>query len=286
MSARRRGLSAGDTARKAEGKGEGNGINTAVTFLQELRHSGPWVLTAIVPDKGTTTVTVQTADAVQAFVQKHDGKCNLYYSVNPTRQAMSKKAAKVDIAAVEYALADLDPDDGETSGAAKTRYLRQLNGTFEPKPTAIIDSGNGIQCLWRLQQPILLGAPIKGADGKLTFSAEDKAKIAGVEARIAAVMERLGSKAGTQNIDRILRLPGTTNLPNAKKVKAGRVPCPTKLIHFNGAAYPLDAFPLPSSDDKPPPPKPDDEKTKGRSEKQFTDLIKMVREGCNEQPLR
>ena len=56
-------------------------------------------------------------------------------------------------------------------------------------------------------------------------------------------MLRLGSKAGTQNIDRILRLPGTTNLPNAKKRKKGRVACPTKLLWFDGASYPLDAFP-------------------------------------------
>jgi hypothetical protein len=56
---------------------------------------------------------------------------------------------------------------------------------------------------------------------------------------------RLDAKAGTQNIDRILRLPGTINLPNAKKAKDGRVPCPTGLIWFNGASYDLHAFPLP-----------------------------------------
>ena len=28
---------------------------------------------------------------------------------------------------------------------------------FEPKPTAVIDSGNGIQCLWRLKKRIALG---------------------------------------------------------------------------------------------------------------------------------
>ena len=54
---------------------------------------------------------------------------------------------------------------------------------------------------------------------------------------------QLGAKAGTQNIDRILRLPGTINLPNEKKRKEGRVACPTKLKWFNGASYPLDAIP-------------------------------------------
>ena len=56
-------------------------------------------------------------------------------------------------------------------------------------------------------------------------------------------MRRLGSKAGTQNIDRILRLPGTTNLPNAKKRKEGRVACQTRLLWFDDVSYPLDAFP-------------------------------------------
>ena len=127
----------------------------AVEFLEKLRPGGPWVLTAIVPDGATTTITARTADQVEAFVGEYNGKRNLYYSVNPTRTAMNKKAKKTDIAAIEYMLADLDPADGETPEAAKARYLEQLNGTFEPKPTAVIDSGNGIQGLWKLQSASL-----------------------------------------------------------------------------------------------------------------------------------
>jgi AAA domain/Helix-turn-helix domain len=163
-------------------------------------------------------------------VRKYDGQRNIYYSVNPTRKVMSKKAKKADIAAVEYLLADLDPNEGESASDGKARYLAQLNGTFEPKPTAIVDSGNGIQCLWRLEKRIEL--PSEAADEL----------IADVEARTAAVMLRLGGKPGTQNVDRILRLPGTTNLPNKKKRDTGRVACPTALVAFNGTSYPLDAF--------------------------------------------
>src|SRR5262249_22911547 len=210
-------------------------FSETISFLTQLRSNGPWVLTAIVPDGRTITISARTTAEINAFVHEHDGKLNLYYAVNPLRNLMWKKAAKKDVAAIEYLLADLDPATGETSEVAKARYLDQLNGSFEPKPTAIVDSGNGIQCLWKLANPIVLPEE----------EAIRKAIIDDAEARTKAIMVRLGAKPGTQNIDRILRLPGTTNLPNAKKRKEGRVECPTKLLAFNGANYPLDAFPLP-----------------------------------------
>jgi hypothetical protein len=122
-----------------------SGTNVAITFLKTLRPEGPWVITAIDPNTpAIETITVRTADEVNAFVRKYNGRRNLYYSVNPTRTALDKKAKKTDIAAIEYALADLDPKDGETSDAAKERYLSQLDGAFTPKPTAVVDSGNGM----------------------------------------------------------------------------------------------------------------------------------------------
>ena len=69
-----------------------------------LRPGGPWLLTAIIPDGTTDTITAQTADEARAFVATYYGQRNLYYSVNPTRRPMNKKAAKTDIAAIEYLL--------------------------------------------------------------------------------------------------------------------------------------------------------------------------------------
>src|SRR6516164_443355 len=92
---------------------------------------------------------------------------------------------------------------------------------------------------------LLIRGPILSAvRQKLHLSpcADSRSQLSDVEARSAELMRRLGAKAGTQNIDRILRLPGTTNLPTKTKLKAGRVPCPTKLLAFNGASYPLELF--------------------------------------------
>ena len=216
----------------------------AVDFLERLRPGGPWVLSAILPDGPIETITALTPSDVRAFVARYDGKRNLYFGVNPTRKALSDKAAKTDIAAIEYVFADCDPNAGETSAQAKERYQSHLE-TFEPVPSFVIDSGNGIQCLWSLTEPLGLGQPARGADGSLSFSTADQSKIEEVEARCAAVMAQLDAKAGTQNIDRILRLPGTSNLPNAKKKREGRVPCAAKLLKFEDVSYRLDAFPTP-----------------------------------------
>jgi putative DNA primase/helicase len=210
----------------------------SINFLQKLRPDGPWLLIAIDPDsRAIAAETVRSLEAAEAFVRKWDGKRNLYYSVNPTWTMLDKKAAKTDIAAIEYMLGDLDPADGETSEAAKARYLKALEH-FDPKPTALIDSGNGLQPLWRLQEHIALGELEAGK-----FTRADQDTIADIEVRIAAIMLRLDAKPGTQNIDRILRLPGTINLPNEKKRKEGRTRCPTKLLWFDDTSYPLDAFP-------------------------------------------
>src|SRR5262245_33681097 len=76
--------------------------DAAVDFLENLRPGGPWVLTAYTADGRITTATVTTEDAAAAFIRRHGPTRNLYYSVNPLRRPMDKKAAKTDIAAVEF----------------------------------------------------------------------------------------------------------------------------------------------------------------------------------------
>src|SRR5712671_6974409 len=268
------------------------GWRVAFDFLQQLRPGGPWLLTAIVPDGTTTSREVSSEADLQAFVILHDGKRNIYYSINPTKRPMSGKASKIDIASVEYVYADLDPRKNETPEAAKARYLEQLNGAFAPKAAAVVDSGNGLQILWRLETPVkMTEAPVpdmvndkgrmvqkKTQKGTPVFKLgpSDQALVNDIEARAKAVTIRLGSVTGTQNVDRIFRLPGTTNLPNKKKLADGRTACPTALIFFNGVTCSIDDFPLPEPEasggaERPAP--------AGRSAPREDEIDRLIREG-------
>ena len=98
----------------------------AIDFLEKLRPGGPWVLTAIMPDGLTTTITAL----------HHGSGRGLHPQAR--RQAQSLLLSQSDADGDEQesgedrhrrdrvALADLDPEDGETSEAAKARYLEQL----------------------------------------------------------------------------------------------------------------------------------------------------------------
>jgi hypothetical protein len=242
-----------------------------IDFLKELR-SEP-LLIAIDPSKDHHNITGCTTHNIEetiAFLSAHEGAYNLYYSLNPTKTAMSKKPSKADIAAVEFLHADCDPTKDETPDAAKARYLGQFDNGFEPPPTVIVDSGNGIQALWRLKEPIVL-------DG-----ADRERLIAEAEARNKDLMERLGTDPSTRNIDRILRLPGTTNQPTKAKLKKGRVPCPASLIKFNGVSYGLEAFPLPAPEEVTKPGSPDDGGHHARQNDNEDKLERMIRDGPTE----
>jgi hypothetical protein len=206
-------------------------LDMAVSFLRLHRPGGPWVLTAIHPDSGKIkTQTFTDIDQARKFIATHNIDHNIYYTLNPTKGPMDSKPTKSDIAEAAWVHNDLDPKGTATSDAAKKRYLDQLRN-YEHKSTFLIDSGNGVQSLWRIDPPV-----------QPDLAAEPEERFAGVEAASRALMVRFGSKAGTQNIDRILRLPGTINWPTPAKRKVGRVACMSRLIKHNDLSYPFEVF--------------------------------------------
>jgi hypothetical protein len=227
-------------------------VASPIDYLKALYPEGPWVLTAIVPDGPVTTRTFARTDdsAAREFVREHIVEQNIHYSINPPKGALSKKAKKNDIDRVEFLHVDVDPDDHESPQDFKARILPSVEA-FDPRPTAIVDSGNGIQMLWRLENPI----PLNGSDS-----------IADIEARNDALAKAFGASPSTRNIDRVFRLPGTINHPNAKKRSVDRAKCHSTLIEFNHSRHPLSAFPPTQK-----------EKTKSEGRSSSTDLPPMLR---------
>ncbi|SED73778.1 AAA domain-containing protein [Rhizobiales bacterium GAS191] len=204
----------------------------AIEFLLKLRPP-PWILFTIASDGQFTTGVAHSIAEADIWVTRNKPTHNLYFQLNPTRP-IRKKPEKDDITAVEFFHTDLDPVGNEAPDIAKARYLKLFDSGEAPVPTFLIDTGNGLQALWRRAVAPPLGE-----------GPERNAAIAVAEARNWRLVLHLGcDDASTRNIDRILRLPGTTNFPNKAKLAKGRVQCPAKLLAFNDVNHPDEAFPL------------------------------------------
>ena len=205
----------------------------ALEFLRRFHNSAPWALTAISTDKKvieTMTFMPGERDAAEGWIEKHNGKLNLYFHVNPVRSLVKKKAVREDIASLSWLHVDIDPRPGEEIPEEQERALRLLTDKLPkdvPPPTVIIFSGGGYQGFWKLVEPLEL-------DG--TEEEFERAKLWNKQ------LEILFGGDNCHNIDRIMRLPGTINIPDAKKAKKGRTKALAKVVEFNDNEYLLDAF--------------------------------------------
>ena len=101
----------------------------ALDFLQCWVASGPWVLTAISPDRtsiNTRTFGPDRLEELEVWLTEHNGKNNLYFHVNPTTRELSKKADREDIAALAWLHVDIDPRAGEDLEEEQARALALL----------------------------------------------------------------------------------------------------------------------------------------------------------------
>jgi RecA-family ATPase len=227
---------AGDTAKGAGGSTHNNptassDTEQAVGFLK--RHSEGWLpewyvqVVAIDPDGAITAMSVHTdrIDELRSFIEQYQGKYGLYFAVNPLRRDPGPKASKADVAALVYHHVDLDPRNHEPLNSEKLRLIAVVEES-PIQPSSVVDSGNGLGVFYRLTEPIL-------HDGN-TEALE----------RINKRLEQYFSADRCHNLDRIMRLPGTVNLPTASKIAKGRsaVPVPARLLKQNSHTYSLEDF--------------------------------------------
>lgn len=204
----------------------------ALDFLERFRPGGPWVLTAIQPDrKAIETRTFRERAQAEAWIERHNGEWNLYVHVNPTLRDLEKKADKEEMAALAWLHVDIDPRVGEDLAQEQARARRLLTTALPesvPPTTAVVFSGGGYQGFWRLAEPFEIS-------GNRERAAEAE--------RWNRQLEVVFGADHCHNVDRIMRLPGTVNLPDARKRRKGRVPTLAELVEFHDdRVYDLSRF--------------------------------------------
>lgn len=181
----------------------------AVGFLKTIRPGGPWVVTGIKVDrKGIDVATFDDEMALASWIATRNGKQNLYWGVNPVLRPLSKKASREDVRAVEWLHVDVDARAGEPPEEELARIRRLLVDECPiVPPTAVVFSGGGYQAFWKLREPIPVDGNVAAAEGAALFNKQ---------------LEHIFGGDHCHNVDRLMRLPGTVNIPDAKKAAKGR----------------------------------------------------------------
>ena len=170
--------------------------NQIVPFLKLVN---PFELRTLVAISETGKVVAKTfsADDTEGMLawvgRMNRDKYNIYFHVNRLKPGVvNRKAKKSDIdCATSF---HLDLDDRNPSALLR---LQNMN----PAPSVILFSGGGYQAFWKLDEPL--------------YDFE----------KAEAINRGLALAVGADdcfNVDRIMRLPGTINWPNAKKRASGR----------------------------------------------------------------
>lgn len=172
-------------------------------------------------------------DAIADYINVWNGLENLYFSVNePQPGAPDGKLSKTHIANIRAVFSDIDPRDGFALSAERDRLHKLANdlSAGPMPPSIVIDSGSGVQMVWKLKAKLPFSGDVDNDPHQK--AAEELGRGMGLE---------LGGDP-TQNIDRILRMPGTINIPNALKLSKGRTEAQAKLLGVTDKLYTLDAL--------------------------------------------
>lgn len=182
----------------------------AITFLKTLFPSKRVNIVAIDPSSEAVSAITRPVDseAIANFIEQFNGKRNIYYSVNtPKDNAPDDKLKKIHIKEINAVWLDADPAKDKDFKEERKRlhqFAKDLAASDNP-PTVITDSGGGIQAFWMLDKPVPVNDTTKYE----------------YEALSRGLAEQYGTDK-VQNIDRIMRVPYTYNLPSAKKKARGQ----------------------------------------------------------------
>lgn len=205
----------------------------SIEFLKKWSPKGPWILTAIETDRSgiaTACFLPKNEAACIKWINSFNGSRNIYFTVNNTKGEITRKPSKGQMKSAGWLHVDIDPPVGADIEAARPVLLGLLTDNLPkglPKPTVIIFSGGGYQGFWKLKDQVEVDGDPKKIE---EFELYNKK------------LEQLLQGDHCHNIDRIMRLPGTINVPNKKKMEAGRTKQLAKLLAFTNKSYDLSDF--------------------------------------------
>jgi hypothetical protein len=210
----------------------------ALDFLDDFFGAEKRHLVAIRKGPGKPEIRAQHFDAADrdgqhAFITNNgNAGFDLYFSPNPVKGTLHKKAGKNDIVEARHLWVDLDPRKNEPHEAERSAMRALLTTQLPdglPPPNRIIDSGRGFWGYWKLDKPAPVDGSQNNVNGPLTETVECYGR--GIE---QAFGDHFAD--GCRNIDRIARLPGTVN------TKTGKLACVLQEFSHD-APHAIDSFP-------------------------------------------
>jgi len=122
----------------------------------------------------------------------------VYFGVAPR---LERKGRKESVAQVPGLFCDLDFAPFEAGGIDALERLDR----FRPQPTAVVHSGGGLHCYWRLKTPLLPSPQTR--------------------ALIRALVREVGADPAASDLSRVLRVPGTWSWKRDAPVRLLRCRC-------------------------------------------------------------
>jgi hypothetical protein len=116
--------------------------------------------------------------------------------------------------------------DGLTAEGAREEYEIALE-RFPFPPSIRVDSGGGEHTYWCLEEPLDLSTA---------------GLIHEVECTLRGLVDVLGADPSATDASRIMRVPGTLNLPTPEKRAVGRECAPCTLLSYNSETYSFQDF--------------------------------------------
>ncbi len=179
--------------------------------FNEVRLIGP------ATGKVTQSFRSSVADAI-TIAADASGQLNVYIGANPR---FRRRGTRDDVHTARGAWADLDFHQIDPNRDLALELAYRRIEALGMRPTMLVHTGNGLQAWWLFRAPVAVSKE---------WPAE----------RFEAINNGLAEQLGGDHVHdlaRVLRVPGTVNLPDARKRERGCVPVMARLLKVGGPTY-------------------------------------------------